>query len=248
MHLKKATVTRRGTIPDAGIRLRPTPAPGAVSSGRALVGIWGQVSAGLERDLVLPGARLPDEGRPGQSGTPHYNGQVNTLADCLAEACRERMHYRDVQAAGLPIGNGTLEAGAKQVKARFGQSRMRRSRARLSNAVPFRDGCNESSFRHVMEGRLPLLRAKEMRAATARGEQLGLTEDELAFYNALETNDSAVKVLGNATLRPIARELVAAVRANVTIDRTQPESARTHLRVLVGCILRTHGYPPTSRR
>jgi type I site-specific restriction-modification system R (restriction) subunit len=62
--------------------------------------------------------------------------------------------------------------------------------------------------------------AKDMRAANARGEQLGLTEDELAFYDALETNDSAVKVLGDATLRTIARELVDAVRKNVKIDWT----------------------------
>jgi type I restriction enzyme, R subunit len=60
--------------------------------------------------------------------------------------------------------------------------------------------------------------AKQMRDANARGEALGLTEDELAFYDALEVNDSAVKVLGDETLRTIARELVSAVRKNVTID------------------------------
>jgi type I restriction enzyme R subunit len=60
--------------------------------------------------------------------------------------------------------------------------------------------------------------AKEMREADRRGEQLGLTEEELAFYDALETNDSAVKVLGEPTLRRIAQELVRTVRANVTVD------------------------------
>ena len=60
--------------------------------------------------------------------------------------------------------------------------------------------------------------AREMREASARGKKLGLTEDELAFYDALETNDSAVKVLGNETLRTIAQELVEAVRNNVAID------------------------------
>ena len=60
--------------------------------------------------------------------------------------------------------------------------------------------------------------AKEMREANARGEQLGLSDDELAFYDALETNDSAVQVLGDETLRAIARELVDTVRNNVTID------------------------------
>src|ERR1700758_3609 len=62
--------------------------------------------------------------------------------------------------------------------------------------------------------------AKEMREANTRGEKLGLSEEELAFYDALETNDSAVKVLGDETLRVIARELVAVVRNNVTIDWT----------------------------
>src|SRR5438128_3725078 len=86
--------------------------------------------------------------------------------------------------------------------------------------------------------------AREMRAAQARGQALGLTEDELAFYDALETNDSAVKVLGDDTLRTIARELVKTVRANVTIDWTVRENVRAQLRVLVKRLLRKHGYPP----
>ena len=60
--------------------------------------------------------------------------------------------------------------------------------------------------------------AKDMRAAAARGEKLGLSDDELAFYDALEVNDSAVKVLGEPMLQKIARELVETVRKNVTID------------------------------
>ena len=89
--------------------------------------------------------------------------------------------------------------------------------------------------------------AREMRAADARGEALGLSEDELAFYDALETNDSAVAVLGDETLRAIARELVASVRSNVTIDWTVRENVRAHLRVLVKRILRKHGYPPDKQ-
>jgi type I restriction enzyme R subunit len=89
--------------------------------------------------------------------------------------------------------------------------------------------------------------AKEMREAGARGEQLGLSEDELAFYDALETNDSAVKVLGDETLRGIARELVETVRNNVTIDWTLRENVRAQLRVLVKRILRKHGYPPDKQ-
>jgi type I restriction enzyme R subunit len=89
--------------------------------------------------------------------------------------------------------------------------------------------------------------AQDMRQANARGEKLGLSEDELAFYDALETNDSAVQVLGDATLRAIAQELVRTVRANVTIDWTLRENVRAQLRVLVKRILRKHGYPPDKQ-
>ncbi len=89
--------------------------------------------------------------------------------------------------------------------------------------------------------------AKEMREAGARGEKLGLSDDELAFYDALETNDSAVKVLGDATLRTIAQELVKTVRANVTIDWTVRENVRANLRVLVKRVLRKYGYPPDKQ-
>ena len=86
--------------------------------------------------------------------------------------------------------------------------------------------------------------AKQMREAGARGEQLGLSDDELAFYDALEANDSAVKVLGDDTLKMIARELVATVRKNVTIDWTIRDNVRAQLRVYVKRILRKYGYPP----
>lgn len=89
--------------------------------------------------------------------------------------------------------------------------------------------------------------AKDMRAAADRGEQLGLTDDEVSFYDALETNDSAVKVLGDDSLRAIARELVATVRANISIDWTVRENVRAQLRVLVKRILRKHGYPPDKQ-
>ena len=89
--------------------------------------------------------------------------------------------------------------------------------------------------------------ARDMREADARGEELGLSEDELAFYDALETSDSAVQVLGDETLRDIARELVETVRGNVTIDWTLRENVRANLRRLVKRILRKHGYPPDKQ-
>jgi type I restriction enzyme R subunit len=89
--------------------------------------------------------------------------------------------------------------------------------------------------------------AKEMRKANARGEELHLSEDELAFYDALEVNDSAVKVLGEPTLVKIARELVETVKKNVTIDWTVRDNVRAQLRVIVKRILRKYGYPPDKQ-
>ena len=89
--------------------------------------------------------------------------------------------------------------------------------------------------------------AKDMRKANARGEELHLTEEELAFYDALEVNDSAVKVLGEPTLVKIARELVETVRKSVTIDWTVRENVRAQLRVIVKRILRKYGYPPDKQ-
>lgn len=89
--------------------------------------------------------------------------------------------------------------------------------------------------------------AREMRAAQQRGEKLGLSSDDLAFYDALEVSDTAVKVLGDETLRTIARELVDTVKQNVTIDWTVKESVRAKLRVIVKRILRKYGYPPDKQ-
>ena len=89
--------------------------------------------------------------------------------------------------------------------------------------------------------------AREMREAAGRGEKLGLTEDELAFYDALGVNDSAVKVMGDEALRAIAQELVQTIRDNVTIDWTVRESVRADMRVRVRRILNRHGYPPDKR-
>ena len=85
--------------------------------------------------------------------------------------------------------------------------------------------------------------ARELRAASARGEALGLSDEELAFYDALRVKDSAVQVLDDATLCEIARELVETVRNNVTIDWTLRENVRAGLRRLVKRALRRHGYP-----
>ena len=89
--------------------------------------------------------------------------------------------------------------------------------------------------------------AKELREADKRGEGLGLTEAELAFYEALEVNDSAVMILGDEILKKIAHELVDQIRKNATIDWTVKESVRAKMRVLVKRILTKYNYPPDKQ-
>ncbi len=89
--------------------------------------------------------------------------------------------------------------------------------------------------------------AKEIRESQKRGENLGLSEDEIAFYDALEVNDSAVQILGDETLKAIARDLVQAIRNNLTIDWMAKETVRAKLRVTVKRLLKKYGYPPDKQ-
>ncbi|HNW35305.1 MAG TPA: type I restriction endonuclease subunit R, partial [Candidatus Ozemobacteraceae bacterium] len=86
--------------------------------------------------------------------------------------------------------------------------------------------------------------AKQMSEASKRGQDLGLNDDEIAFYDALAANESAVRAMGNDELKVIAAELVTQVRKSVTIDWTVRESARARIKVMVKRILKKHGYPP----
>ncbi len=86
--------------------------------------------------------------------------------------------------------------------------------------------------------------AKDLDAATKRGEDLGLTDDEIAFYDALAANESAVRAMGDDKLKVIAAELITQVRKSVTIDWTLREGARAKIRVMVKRILNKYGYPP----
>ena len=90
--------------------------------------------------------------------------------------------------------------------------------------------------------------ARQVNEADKEGEKLGLTNDEVAFYNALEVNDSAVQVLGDVILKEIAREIADKVRANATIDWTIRESARAKLMVIVKRTLTKYGYPPDKQQ
>lgn len=90
--------------------------------------------------------------------------------------------------------------------------------------------------------------AKDIKEADKRGQELNLSEDEMAFYDALEINDSAVQVLGDEQLRDIAREIADKIRSNATIDWTIRESARAKLMVLVKRTLTKYGYPPDKQQ
>lgn len=86
--------------------------------------------------------------------------------------------------------------------------------------------------------------AKDVRAALKRGEEEGLSQDEIAFYDALAENESAVQVMGNDALKIIAHELMVGLQSSVSVDWSHRESARARMRVLVKRILRKYGYPP----
>jgi type I restriction enzyme R subunit len=86
--------------------------------------------------------------------------------------------------------------------------------------------------------------AKKFRDAIKQGDASGLTPDELLFYDALADNESAVRELGDETLKRIAQELTESLRKNITVDWSRRESVRAKLRILVKRILRKYKYPP----
>jgi type I restriction enzyme R subunit len=112
---------------------------------------------------------------------------------------------------------------------------------RLENAVA-RYHTNAITTAEVLQELIEL--AKQIREARARGEETGLSDDEIAFYDALAENDSAVQVLGDKKLKLIAHELLEKLKANVSIDWARKAGARARLRLLVKKILKTYGYPP----
>jgi type I restriction enzyme R subunit len=112
---------------------------------------------------------------------------------------------------------------------------------RLENAVA-RYHANAITTAEVLQELIEL--AKDIRAARARGEDSGLSDDEIAFYDALAENSSAVQMMGNDQLKLIAHELLESLKANVSVDWAHRENARARLRVLVKRILKKYGYPP----
>lgn len=112
---------------------------------------------------------------------------------------------------------------------------------RLEDAIA-RYHANAITTAEVLQELIQL--AKDLRAARERGEANGMTQEEIAFYDALAENESAMEVMGDEQLRVIAHELLMSLRDNVTVDWAHRQSARARLRVLVKRILRKYGYPP----
>lgn len=112
---------------------------------------------------------------------------------------------------------------------------------RLEDAVA-RYHANAITTAEVLQELINL--AKDIRAARQRGEEQGLSEDEIAFYDALAENESAIQMLGDDKLKLIAHELLVSLRENVSVDWAHRDSARARMRVLVKRILRKYGYPP----
>nr|WP_232470415.1 DUF3387 domain-containing protein [Methylococcus sp. BF19-07] len=112
---------------------------------------------------------------------------------------------------------------------------------RLEDAVA-RYHANAITTAEVLQELIQL--ARDIRAARQRGEEQGLSDEEIAFYDALAENESAVQVMGDDKLRVIAHELLVSLRENVTVDWAHRASARARMRVLVKRILRKYGYPP----
>ncbi len=115
---------------------------------------------------------------------------------------------------------------------------------RLEDAVA-RYHANAITTAEVLQELIEL--ARDIRAARSRGEEQGLSEEEIAFYDALAENESAVQMMGDDKLKLIAHELLTSLRENLSVDWAHRESARARLRVLVKRILRKWGYPPDLR-
>jgi type I restriction enzyme R subunit len=161
---------------------------------------------------------LSDEFMAEIEGMPHKNLALELLKKILADEIRSRSRKNLVQSKAL---SEMLDGAIK----------------RYQN--------NLLTAAEIIQELIEM--AKEIRAADRRGEELGFTEDELAFYDALEVNDSAVAVLGDEVLHTIAHDLVETVRKNATIDWAVKESVRSKMKVMVKRILRKYGYPPDKQ-
>lgn len=149
----------------------------------------------------------------------------------------QRMDRRNLALEALrKLLNGELKS-----RSRSNVVETRKFTERLEEAVA-RYHANALSTVEVLQELIKL--AQDMRAAAQRGDEHGLSPDEIAFYDALADNQSAVEVMGDQRLRIIATELLTALQTNVTVDWHNLQNARARMRSLVKRILRKHGYPP----
>ncbi len=155
-----------------------------------------------------------------------------------------------VEVQGMPQRNLAVELLQKLLRGEINSRRHRnvvqaRSFAEMLEQTIRRYQNRAIEAAQVIEELIQL--ARDINAAGQRGEELGLSDDELAFYDALGVNDSAVAVLGDEVLCQIAGELVETVRNSVTIDWTLRENVRADIRRMVKRVLRNHGYPPDKQ-
>ncbi len=134
-----------------------------------------------------------------------------------------------------------LSAGTVRAQAQRNVTQAKGFTERLEAAIA-RYHTNAITTAQVLEELIQI--AKDIRAARARGEETGLSEEERAFYDALAENESARQMMGEPVLRVIAHELVTIIRGNVTVDWMHRDSARANIRRLVRRLLRKYGYPP----
>jgi type I restriction enzyme, R subunit len=161
---------------------------------------------------------------------------ISILSEDFLNEVRGMKHKNLAAEILAKLLSGEIKAGASRnvVKARQFSEMLKKTLLAYHNRA--------IATQEVIEELIKIAHAIE--AAKKRGETLQLSEDELAFYDALANNESAVRAMENQDLRVIAAELVTKVRASVTIDWTLRESARAKIRVLVKRILRRYGYPP----
>lgn len=161
---------------------------------------------------------------------------ISILSDDFLEEIRDLNQKNLALEALKKLLNGEIRSRAKA-----NQTEAKAFSRRLEEAVA-RYHANAITAVEMIEELISI--AKDVKAARARGEELGLSDEEIAFYDALAANESAVEVMGDGKLKLIATEVLIQLRKNATVDWHKRESARADMRVLVKRILRKHGYPP----
>ena len=173
---------------------------------------------------------------PDKQAAKEIAGYISILSDeFLAEVQQMEKKNLALEALRKLINDGIRsrsKANVVQTKA-FSE--------RLEDAVA-RYHANAITTAEVLQELIQL--AKDIRAARQRGEESGLSDEEIAFYDALAENESAVQMMGDDKLKLIAHELLMSLRENVSVDWAHRDSARARMRVLVKRILRKYGYPP----